>query len=259
MASAGASSAAVAFDGLAPAYDREFGRNPAGLLFRHVFQERLRLLFPPGARVLDLGCGTGEDALFLASLGVRVHALDISPAMAERTREKAERASLADRIQVEARPAEDVGSVGGGFDGAYSDFGALNCAALGAVGDGLARALRPGARVLVSAIGRWPLPALVAGWLGMAGVPRAESPRVASHPVPTRSLGPRELREALGPAFQWRDGFALGVLVPGPPQEAWIARHALAFGALAAIEGVVRAWPGLRNLGDHVVVEGSRR
>jgi hypothetical protein len=49
------------------------------------------------------------------------------------------------------------------------------------------------------------------------------------------------------------------VLVPGPPQEAWIARHALAFGALAAIEGVVRAWPGLRNLGDHVVVEGSRR
>ena len=47
MGSAGAA-AADAFDRLAPEYDREFGCNPAGLLFRHVFQERLRRLFPPG-------------------------------------------------------------------------------------------------------------------------------------------------------------------------------------------------------------------
>jgi SAM-dependent methyltransferase len=258
MGSAGAS-AAIAFDRLAPEYDREFGRNPAGLLFRHAFQERLRRLFPPGARVLDLGCGTGEDALFLASLGVRVHALDISPAMAELTREKVERAGLGERVQVEARAAEDVAAAGSGFDGAYSDFGALNCAALGAVGDGLARALRPGARVLISAIGRWPLPALVAGWLGVSGRARSESPRVGGAPVPTRYLGPRDLRDGLGSAFEWRDAFALGVLVPGPPQEGWITRHPLVFGALAAIEGVVRGWPGLRNLGDHVVVEGTRR
>jgi SAM-dependent methyltransferase len=258
MGSPGAS-AAIAFDQLAPAYDRDFGRNPAGLLFRHVFQERLRRLFPPGARVLDLGCGTGEDAVFLGSLGVRVHALDISPAMAERTREKVERAGLAERVRVEARAAEDVAAAGDGFDGAYSDFGALNCAALGAVGDGLARALRPGARVLVSAIGRWPLPALVAGWLGVAGDARTQAPRVAGVAVPTRYLGPRELGDGLGPAFEWRDTFALGVLVPGPPQERWIARHPLLFGALAAVEGVVRGWPGLRGLGDHVVVEGRRR
>lgn len=255
----GAPSAALAFDRIAPAYDEGFGRNPAGLLFRHVFQERLRGLFPPGARVLDLGCGTGEDALFLASLGVRVHALDIAPEMVARTRAKAERAGLADLVHAEVRAAEDVSSAGSGFDGAYSDFGPLNCATLGTVGEGLARALRSGAPVLVSAMGRWPLPGLVARSLALTGRPRSESPRVGGASVPARYLGPAELREALGPAFAWRDAFALGVLTPGPPQAGWIARHPLAFGALAAVERVVRRWPGLRSLGDHVVVEGIRR
>ena len=102
--------AAVAFDRAAPGYDEGFGRNPAGLVFRHAFQERLRRLVAPGARVVDLGCGTGEDAVFLATLGVRVHAIDVSPAMVARTREKAERAGVADRVTAAVLAAEGVAS-----------------------------------------------------------------------------------------------------------------------------------------------------
>jgi tellurite methyltransferase len=40
----------------------------------------LSAALPPRARVLDLGCGEGRNALFLAGLGHRVHALDISAA-----------------------------------------------------------------------------------------------------------------------------------------------------------------------------------
>jgi SAM-dependent methyltransferase len=39
--------------------------------------------------VLDLGCGTGENALYLASLGRRVVGVDTSPVAIERAREKA--------------------------------------------------------------------------------------------------------------------------------------------------------------------------
>src|SRR5262245_11760133 len=80
---------ASAFGAAAPTYDATFGRSPIGLYFRYHVQERLRLAFPPGSRVLGLGCGSGDDAFALASQGVRVHATDLSPGMIEVARAKA--------------------------------------------------------------------------------------------------------------------------------------------------------------------------
>ena len=257
-----ASLAARAFDAEAPGYDEGFGSNPVGLLLRYVFQERLRALWQPGSRVLDLGCGTGDDALFLASQGVFVHAVDIAPQMIERARAKAaERGLDAGQLRFELRAAEEVAGAGSGFDGAYSGFGALNCADLAAVASGLGAALRPGAPVLLSLMGRHPLPAL----LERALTGRGEAPRGRGRPVvggvllPVAYLTPGDARRALGGPFTWRTGFALGVLVPGPSHAGWVHDHPQSFGLLAALESLVRSWPVLRSLGDHVVLEGIRR
>jgi hypothetical protein len=67
-----------------------------------------------------------------------------------------------------------------------------------------------------------------------------------------------EARRALGPAFLWTDAFALGVVLPGPEHGAWAARYPQTFAALAAVEAVLRRWPILRGLGDHIVLEGRR-
>jgi SAM-dependent methyltransferase len=250
----------AAFDVVAADYDRSFGRNPIGLVFRHVVQRRLEALFAKGDRVLDLGCGTGEDALALAARGVRVTGIDPSPAMIAQARAKAaERGLGPEACRFETLHAEAVELLGRGYDGAYSNFGALNCGDLAAAGAALARALRPGAGVLVSLLGPWPLPAVVRRALTGLGEPRRGGvPRVGGVPVAVTYPTLAEARRALGPGLVWSSAFALGVLLPGPEHEAWAARFPQTFAALAAAEGVVRRWPLLRGLGDHVVLEGRR-
>ena len=69
------------FDPLAADYDEAFTRSPIACYLRGRVHQRLQTHFPAGAHVLELGCGTGEDARFLAERRVSVLATDSSPAM----------------------------------------------------------------------------------------------------------------------------------------------------------------------------------
>jgi hypothetical protein len=153
-------------------------------------------------------------------------------------------------LRVECSTGEEAAALapaGAGFDGAYVNLGALGLADLRAVGAAVAAALRPGAAVVVSLPGPWPLPATIRRTLtGVGDAP----PAVATA---------AEVRSALSAAFEWTDSYALGVLLPGPDQEGWAADHPQAFGLLAALERPVRRWPGLRQLGHLSVLEGRRR
>jgi SAM-dependent methyltransferase len=64
-------------------------------------------LLAPG-RVLELGCGNGRDATYLAGLGCRVDAIDFSPAAIDWARERAESAGAAVAFQCCSIFAADV-------------------------------------------------------------------------------------------------------------------------------------------------------
>lgn len=49
----------------------------------------------PGDRVLDAGCGSGQWAIAFAARGLRVTAIDLSPELLRRGRERGERAGIA--------------------------------------------------------------------------------------------------------------------------------------------------------------------
>ncbi len=114
----------TAFDALAPTYDQDFTASPIAAYLRSRTQERLAQYFHAGDRALELGCGTGEDALWLARRGVRVLATDASAGMVEVAQAKtaSEPRVTIERMDLRALPALDAQ-----FDGVYANFGVLNC------------------------------------------------------------------------------------------------------------------------------------
>src|SRR5580658_4186973 len=86
-----------AFDSVAADYDGPRGNNPSIQDMRQEMWRWLDATFAPGSRLLDLGCGTGLDAVRMAQRGHDVTATDWSPQMVQRTRERAERERAADR------------------------------------------------------------------------------------------------------------------------------------------------------------------
>jgi ubiquinone/menaquinone biosynthesis C-methylase UbiE len=249
----------AAFDAVAADYDTTWGSNPVGLLFRQTVHDRLARLFAPGARVLDLGCGTGEDALFLAARGIHVTGIDASAGMLARARAKMEARGLAPSVRLVHARLEEMPALDGPFDGACSSLGALNCVDLPEVGRRLATMLRPGARLLFAIMGPRPLPASLRRALRAAGPRRADgSVVVGGRPVEVRYWSGADVGDAFGAAFIWRPPIALGVCVPGPGDRRWVEAHPQAFGALAMVERLVRGLPGLRERGDHLLIEGAR-
>ena len=71
-------------------YDHEFGGGISSAdeerIYRTVLQKHLALT--PGARILEVGCGTGELTVVLAGLGYKVFGIDISWNMLARAIEK---------------------------------------------------------------------------------------------------------------------------------------------------------------------------
>ncbi|MCB9452577.1 MAG: methyltransferase domain-containing protein [Anaerolineaceae bacterium] len=128
-----------AFDPLAPAYDDTFTDTIIGRYLREQVQTRLARHFRAGDMVLELGCGTGEDAFWLAGRGVRVLATDVSEGMLAAARAKTAENPLVEvaRLDLTTLP-EIISGVGEGlrpsrymdkqiFNGGFSNFGPLNC------------------------------------------------------------------------------------------------------------------------------------
>lgn len=127
----------MAFDTLAPTYDRDFTESPIARYLRGRVHRRLTQHFREGDHVLEFGCGTGEDALFLASKGIHVTATDASEQMLAVARVKAANHPLIQFAHCDIRnlmaglsPAPTNGDLPDEppqYDGVFANFGVLNC------------------------------------------------------------------------------------------------------------------------------------
>jgi SAM-dependent methyltransferase len=190
--------ATAAFDRLASTYDGLWTDTAQGRLQRKAVWRHIDPLFPTQSRILDLGCGTGEDALHFTRAGIRVSAFDISPAMVDAARQRGVDASVL--------AIEDLNRLEGRWDGAISNFGALNCIAdPGVIAEPLARLIRPGGYLALCVFGKFclreTLHFLFRGQLRKATRRWTVFAHSASLDIDVYYPSARQIQRALAPAF----------------------------------------------------------
>lgn len=84
-----------------------------------------RLGLGPGERLLDVAAGSGGAALIAAARGVEVLAVDASPRMVTRIRERAAAASFGSRISAKVKDGMALALPDASFDAAISVFGVV--------------------------------------------------------------------------------------------------------------------------------------
>ena len=276
------------FDAMAADYDVAFARSAIGTRMRRAVWRQLDAHFRPGDRLLEVGCGTGEDALYLAQRGIQVLATDVSQRMIAVAQAKTLAAGLDHAIATACFNIEDLARFGkdketrrqgdketrdryvqhaphlpislqSPYDGLLSNFGALNCVAdLPGVLAGMASLLRPGGVALLCVMG--PLVPWEWAWYLGRGQPAKALRRLRPGGVQWRGLTIRypsigTLLRACAPHFRPLRGTAIGALLPPSYVEPWAKEHPLLLHALDRIERrFERAWP-LPWLADHYLIE----
>ena len=258
--------AATAFDSVADSYDEVFTRSLIGRAQRRQVWAKLLAAFPSGARILELNCGTGEDARFLAQRGRSVVACDASPLMIQ-VAKRCSGTRMSANVEFLNLANEDLGFMPSEklFDGAFSNFSGLNCLSnLRPFASNLAALVKPGAPVLLCLWARVCVAEFI--WYVLRGQPKKASRRFFGRG--TAKLGdatisvtyPRvsAVRRALSPWFQLRARRAVGLFVPPSYVEQWMAKHPKTLARLERLDRICAGWPILRGAGDHVLLEFVR-
>ena len=258
----------LAFNRAAAGYDGPAGNNILIQRMRTQMWRTLTSTFPRGARLLDLGCGTGIDAAYLAARGYSVLATDWSPAMVERTRARITENGLEQRASARVLGMQELHQLQGEeFDGIYSDLGPLNCAPdLRHTARACAALLRPGGRLVASVIGRicpWEIAYYVAHARWKRAFLRWNTVAV---PVPlngetvwTRYFTPRQFYGSFAGDFAltYYRGLRICAL---PPYMLGVYRRLRPICVLGEwLDSRAGALPIVRNAGDHFLMIMTKR
>ncbi len=254
-----------AFDAVAESYDRDFTDTAVGRLLRQIVWRYLEMTFTPGSRILELNCGTGEDAVWLARREVRVLATDVSSAMLQNAARKAAACSVSNMIEFAPLDLGNPvsGWTGSALDGALSNFGGFNCVHdLRPVARLLERSIRPGGHVVAVLMNRycaweiiWHTLHLQARMAFRRIAPAGTKARICGRDVQVWYPSVKAILRVFGPGFTLRRRFGLGVFLPPSYLQDAVVRHSRLFGLLRRLEGAPMAARIFSRFGDHVLID----
>jgi len=205
------------YDDFATTYER--ARSSAYHQMIDDLEVRLTAPYARGARVLELGCGTGLILARVAEVAKEAVGVDLSEKMAERARGRG--------LDVQIASVCDLPFQDGRFDLTYSFKVLPHVPNIGAALREAARVTRPGGHLLLELYNPWSLRYLVKKALG----PRSISDTRTEADIFTRWDSPRTIPKLLPPELELIDYYGVRVLTPvaavhGVPWLACRLRHA---------------------------------
>lgn len=260
--------AAIAFDAIAPAFDQRFDQWLSVAAQRRAVRAALLREFPAGGHILELGGGTGQDAMFLAERGFDMFLTDPSPTMVSVAKAKlapfnAEAAVTAGE-ELEDFASRHLSAGGALFDGAFSNFAPLNCVVdLEPVARGLAQLLKPGTAALLVLFGTLCPGEMVTEvlrgrpYLALRRLSRGETPaRLAKRDFHVVYHRRAALLRAFARWFVLEKRLGIGVTVPPSAAEPWISNHLRLLTLMESMDSIV-SHP-MAIFGDHILYQFRR-
>ena len=257
----------LAFDRLAAKYDDMFTHSLVGRAQREAVWEVLLDTIEPGSHILELNCGTGEDALFLAQHDMSVVACDASRRMIDRARQRMRREDAEAPIEFRHLATERLSALDRRelFDAAFSNFSGLNCVAdLNQTARQLAQLLTTSAPVLICLSTRYCLSEMV--WFVLHGQFRKAFRRCSGvATVKVQGLTVRvwyptlgAVRRSFSSSFRMRSCTGIGVAVPPSYLEPLARKHPRLLRLARRIDSYICRLPWIRTLGDHMLIHFER-
>ena len=119
------------FDTIAENYDSTFTQSKIGKVQREIIWNYLEKVLAnrKNLKILELNCGTGEDAIWFAKKGHSVLATDQSDKMLQITKKKAIENKISDIIETKKVDLINIeeSNLSGTYDLIFSNFGGINC------------------------------------------------------------------------------------------------------------------------------------
>ncbi|HEX6333557.1 MAG TPA: class I SAM-dependent methyltransferase [Flavisolibacter sp.] len=258
--------AARAFTAQSPVFDAMYGSDPVIRYKRERVRAHVMTHVAPGSRILELNCGTGEDAIFFARHGYRVHATDISDGMLQQLQQKIDGNGVTGLTKeqcsfLQLQQLRDKGP----YDAVFSNFGGLNCTGdLHAVVRSVDTLLKPGGTItliLISNFCLWELLLLFRGKFRTATrrffASGGRSAQVEGRPFKCWYYSAKQVRRML-PGYDVLSTEGLCTLVPPSYIQGFAAKYPGLFSFLARAEKrLAGTWPW-RYFGDYVMITSRK-
>lgn len=253
----------AAFSKQSPAFDRIDEENKLIVWMRQRIHQEVMSFIRKADYLLELNCGTGIDALYFASQGIRVKATDYAPGMLEQLDQKVKASHLEHLVSSERCSFNNLEQLGATpqYDYVFSDFGGLNCTdKLDKVLHDIDKLLKPGGRVtlvIMPKVCLWEMMMVFKGYFKTAFRrfrKGGATAKVEGIPFECYYYSPRYVIRHLGPSYRLCSLKGLAITVPPPYIERFIEKHPKLFATLERWENKLWARAPFNRWGDHYMI-----